>query len=136
MKMKIKSPNEDENQKSELRWKYHFVGGGGYWKRADLQNFQLSGRRFQKWKMITLTFSWRRPISYRSQSIDFLRKSMDWFLYDIGLRQERLMGGCDYSVHYAAFLSNLCVMFISLQFYYNFWRCFTVILLFDCLASI
>ena len=33
-----------------------------------------------------LTLSWRRPLSYRSQSIDLLRKSMDWFLYDSGLR--------------------------------------------------
>ena len=23
-----------------------------------------------------------RPLSYRNQSIDLLRKSMDWFLYD------------------------------------------------------
>ena len=39
--------------------------------------------------MLYLTLSWRRPISYRNQSID-LRKSMDWFLYDIGLRHERV----------------------------------------------
>ena len=37
----------------------------------------------------------RRPLSYRNQSIDLLRncglrKSMDWFLYDNGLRQERV----------------------------------------------
>ena len=36
----------------------------------------------------SLTLSWRRPISYRDQSIDLLRKSM--FLYDIGLRHERV----------------------------------------------
>ena len=55
--------------------KYHFIGGeGGYSKREDLGNFQLSGKRFQNWKMITL------------------------------------MGGCDYSVHYAAFLSKLYVL--------------------------
>ena len=29
-------------------------------------------------------------ISYRNQSIDLLCKSMDWFLYDIGLRHERV----------------------------------------------
>ena len=29
-------------------------------------------------------------ISYRNQSIDLQRKSMDWFLYDNGLRHERL----------------------------------------------
>ena len=37
-----------------------------------------------------LILSWRRPISYRNQSIDLLCKSMDWFLYDIGLRYERV----------------------------------------------
>ena len=34
---------------------------------------------------ILLTLSWRRPLSYRNQS-----KSMDWFLYDNGLRHERV----------------------------------------------
>ena len=33
-----------------------------------------------------LTLSWRRPLSYRNQSIDLLSK---WFLYDNGLRHER-----------------------------------------------
>ena len=33
-----------------------------------------------------LTFSWRRPLSYRNQSIDLRSKSMDWFLCDNGLR--------------------------------------------------
>ena len=60
-------------------------GWEGYWKRADLGKFQLSGRRLQTWKTITL------------------------------------MGGCDYSIHYAAiFVKSLCVMFISLHFCYNF----------------
>ena len=36
-----------------------------------------------------LTLSWWRPLSYRNQSIDLLCKSMDWFLYDNGLRHER-----------------------------------------------
>ena len=34
---------------------------------------------------LTLTLSWRRPLSYKNQSIDLLR-----FLYDIGLRHERV----------------------------------------------
>ena len=38
-----------------------------------------------------LTLSWRRTLSYRNQSIDLLRKLMDWFLYDNGLRHERVM---------------------------------------------
>ena len=37
-----------------------------------------------------LTLSWRRPLSYRNQSTDFLCKSLDWFLYDNGLRHERV----------------------------------------------
>ena len=37
-----------------------------------------------------LTLSWRGPLSYRNQSIYSLCKSMDWFLYDNGLRDERV----------------------------------------------
>ena len=37
-----------------------------------------------------LTLSWPRPLSYRNQSTDLLCKSMDWFLYDNGLRHERV----------------------------------------------
>ena len=40
-----------------------------------------------------LSLSWRRPLSYKNQSIDFLRKLMDWFIYDIGHRRERLKMG-------------------------------------------
>ena len=37
-----------------------------------------------------LTLSWRKPLSYRNQSIDLLCKSMDWFLCDNGFRQVRV----------------------------------------------
>ena len=37
-----------------------------------------------------LTLSWRRPLSYRKQFIDLQSKSMDWFLYDNGLRHEKV----------------------------------------------
>ena len=37
-----------------------------------------------------VTLSWRRPLSYRNQSIDLQSKSMDWFLYDNGPRPERV----------------------------------------------
>ena len=40
---------------------------------------------------LLLTLSWRRPLSYRNQSSDLGSKSMDWFLYDSGLRHERVM---------------------------------------------
>ena len=37
-----------------------------------------------------LTLSWQRPVSYRNQSIDLQSKTIDWFLYDNGLRHERV----------------------------------------------
>ena len=37
-----------------------------------------------------LTLSRRRALLYRNQSIDLQNKSIDWFLYDIGLRRERV----------------------------------------------
>ena len=43
-----------------------------------------------KSSLLYLTLSWRRPLSYRNQSIDLQSKSMDWFLYDRGLRHERV----------------------------------------------
>ena len=53
---------------------------------------------YNYWKVIQkyprasffLTLSWRWQLSYRNQSIDLLCKSMDWFLYDSELRQERV----------------------------------------------
>ena len=39
---------------------------------------------------IHLNLSWRRPLSYGNQSIDLLRKSMDWFLCENGLRHEEV----------------------------------------------
>ena len=40
-----------------------------------------------------LTFSRRKSLSYRNQSIDLHSKSMDWFLYDRNLRHKRVKGG-------------------------------------------
>ena len=37
-----------------------------------------------------LTLSCRRPLSYRTQFIDLQSKSIDWFVYDKGLRHERV----------------------------------------------
>ena len=33
-------------------------------------------------------------VMYRNQSIDLRSKSMDWFLYDNGLRHERVKNSC------------------------------------------
>ena len=46
--------------------------------------------KLSEFKEIDLTLSRQRPLSYRNQSIDFRSKSMDWFLYDVGLRLERV----------------------------------------------
>ena len=45
-------------------------------------------KRLVAWNELTL--SWRRSLLYRNQFIDLLLKSMDWFLYDSGLRHERV----------------------------------------------
>ena len=38
----------------------------------------------------TVNPSWRMLLSYRNQPIGLLCKSMDWFLYDNGLRHEKV----------------------------------------------
>ena len=38
----------------------------------------------------SLTLSWQRFLPYKNHSIDFLFKSMDWFLYDRDFRRERV----------------------------------------------
>ena len=57
-----------------------------------------------------LTLSWRRPLSYRNQSIDLrsnglymITASVKWFLYDNGLRHERVK---DYSFFSDIFLQR------------------------------
>ena len=45
---------------------------------------------YHRYYTSNLTLSWRRPLSYRNQPINLQSKSMDWFLYDIGLRHERV----------------------------------------------
>ena len=43
---------------------------------------------------LPLVLSWRRSLSYRNQSINLQCKSMDWFLYHIGLRPKRVNHKC------------------------------------------
>ena len=40
----------------------------------------------------------RRPLSFRNQSINLLCKSMDWFLYNNGLRHERVKDSEDFII--------------------------------------
>ena len=39
-------------------------------------------------------------LSYRNQSTDLLSKSMDWFLYDNGVRHERVKDGIVKGIHF------------------------------------
>ena len=73
-----------------------------YQKRSVAWNELIILQRIFLMKYSTLTLSWRRPLSYRNQSIaEQMQRSglymMDWFLYDNGLRHERvkyLLFGC------------------------------------------
>ena len=60
--------------------------------------------------IVNLTLSWRRPLSYRNQSIDFLRKIIVWFLYDNSLRHEKVkrMRGynCSFIIENGSFING------------------------------
>ena len=63
-------------------------------REAHLKNCELSQFRIPLKNVcklyLDLTLSWRKPLSYRNQSINLQSKSIDWFLYDNGLRLERV----------------------------------------------
>ena len=59
-------------------------------KKLSNQINQKFNQHYDKNKKVGLTLSRRRPLSYRNQSIDLQSKSMNWFLYDNGLRHERV----------------------------------------------
>ena len=44
---------------------------------------------------ISITLPWRRSLSYRSQFIDLQSKSIDWILYDMDFRHERVKFSSD-----------------------------------------
>ena len=58
-------------------------------KKFPCHSLSCSNYEFHSFRAIYLTLSWRMPLSFRNQSNDLLRKSMDWFLYN-GLRHERV----------------------------------------------
>ena len=59
-----------------------------------------------------LTLSRRKSLSYRNESIDLLRKSMDWFLYDNGLRLERVKWLLSNEICTNKNLSKLCFIIL------------------------
>ena len=58
-------------------------------RKWDHQHFHNCAKKVRI-NTLGLTFSWWRSRSYKNHSIDFLGKSMDWFLYDRHLRHERV----------------------------------------------
>ena len=57
-----------------------------------------------------LTLSRQRPLPYRNQSIDLLNKSIDWFLYDNGLRHERVNSGILIIIYFS---KNFMILFFK-----------------------
>ena len=79
----------------DFTWTKIIWGGSVRWTPSKkptycqlLTSFRMSNRMFVD--IISLTLSRRRPLSYRNQSIDLRSNSMDWLLYDNGLRLERV----------------------------------------------
>ena len=91
-----------------------------YWLLHHILIFTIHYSSFWKLKISflemfheSLTLARRRPI-YRNQSIDLLCKSVDWFLYDIGLRRERVKKQFNWNLH--------CEINVKLIFHEILWR--------------
>ena len=74
--------------RTPIFWQYHWWGN--MLPPENLIFFSILPRA--KMTPPGLTLSWRRPLSYRNQTIDLRSKSVDWFLYDNGLSHERVKG--------------------------------------------
>ena len=82
---------------------------------TSAETLYTSEMKIMKIILSSLTLSRRRPLSYRNQSIDLLRKSVDWFLYDNGLRLERVNNFLNIESY------QLHVMFCAIWYYlHNF----------------
>ena len=53
-------------------------------------NEKLKKMRMQMEETVSINIPWCRSLSYKNQSTEWLRKSMDWFLYDRDLCHERV----------------------------------------------
>ena len=76
----------------QFKWISHFHEGRRHaynWLKS-FNKLSFNHARYVNLVSFSLTLSWRRQLSYRNQSIDLLGKSMDWSLYDTGLRHERV----------------------------------------------
>ena len=75
-----------------LLWETYLLWGIRKFKSVLLKFYKLTGFSVSFTFCLTfvLTLSWQRSLLCNSQSIDLLRKSIDWFLYDRDLRHERV----------------------------------------------
>ena len=92
-------------------WKIHFNHFGKF--SASFNLYQIDFRS----KLIHLTLSCRRPLSYKNQSIDLQSKLTDWFLYDNGLRHEKVkyeakFGDDPLAINHKWSLDNISLCFI------------------------
>ena len=91
-----------------------------FWKSVfNFRNFTNEKKTniYIKYKIIVLTLSWRRPLSYRNQYINLLRKSMNWFLYDNGLRHERVKVKLFLSLTHFTSTNQKCLIFKTWVFF-------------------
>ena len=84
----------------------------------DFRPWQILRTQVFHWvdKLIlkTLTLSRRRPLSYRNQFNDLQSKSINWFLYDNGLRHERVKCYWTYLVYFHLAVFNPLGLLVSM----------------------
>ena len=79
--------------KEQRSWKKHPQNYPQKHQKISFLMFISKDTRGKKWfKQLSshLTHLWRRSLLYRNKSIDLHSKSMDWFLYDRDLLNERV----------------------------------------------
>ena len=90
------------------------------WVRKHLRHWTHEHLRhsIQQTKLDNLTLSWRRPLSYRNQSIDLHRKSIDWFLYDNDLCHERVKERSDF-ICIRSYIICAFLKFLAIKMHYK-----------------
>ena len=79
-----------------IPWEICLIIQNGYFQNIarrptlTLENCSQSTKFNSLSSHMDITCSWWRSLSYRNQSIDLFCKSIDWFLYDRGLRCDRV----------------------------------------------
>ena len=103
-------------------WKRQKTKGdtGLKWVNSHIQKYVIIDPEFVekvqgKFYVDDLTLSWRRPLSYRNQANQWTGFYMDWFLYDNGLRHEKVKYRCIFSY-------QLKISYLEVQFNLRKWR--------------